>query len=119
VDSSGPERVPVGELIDLERLARDGRPPTPARIRAALPRGWVLDADGRHARRDGRVLFRESWILVGALLTFGAAALGLFWQTFPRGWSGIVRALVLLLAMLALGGFVAPLVTRAVYRRRD
>jgi len=118
VAEPGPERVPVGELVDLAQLGREGRPPTPAEIRAALPRGWVLEADGRHARRDGRVLFRESWVLISALLAFGTAGLGLFWQTFPRGWGGVVRALVLVLVMLVLGGWIAPLVTRAVYRRR-
>ncbi len=111
------KRVPVGELVDLEALARDGRPPTPARIRAALPRGWVLDADGRTARRDGRVFFRDSWVLLSGLIMFGAAGIGLFWQTFPRGWSGVTRAALLVAMMLVLGGVVAPLVTRAVYRR--
>ncbi len=114
-----PERVPIGELVDLELLSRDGRPATPARIREALPRGWVLDSDGQHARRDGRILFRESGVLVSGLLVFGAAALGLFWQTFPRGWSGVKRACVLVVVMLVLGGWIAPLVTRAVYRRHD
>ena len=109
-------RVAVDTLVDLAALGRGGRPPTPAELRRALPPGWVLEADGRHARRDGRVLFRESWVLLTGLVVFGAAGIGLFWMTFPRGWSGVARAAVLVLAMVVLGGLVAPLVTRAVYR---
>lgn len=113
----GPERVPIGELVDLDALRRGGREPTPARLRAALPRGWVLEDDLRHARRDARLLFREGWILLVGLVVFGSAAVGLFWSTFPRGWSGVLRGAVLLAALLLIGGVVAPLVTRALHRR--
>lgn len=109
-------RVPVETLVDLDSLGRGGRAPTPAELRRALPPGWVLEPDGRHARRDGRVLFRESWVLLTGLIVFGAAGIGLFWMTFPRGWGGVARAGVLVVAMVLLGGVVAPLVTRAVYR---
>ena len=112
-----PERVPIEELIDLEALRQGGREPTPARLRAALPRGWVLEDDQRHARRDARLLFREGWILVVGLVVFGSAAVALFWSTFPRGWSGLLRAAVLLGVMLVLGGLVAPAITRALHRR--
>jgi len=111
------ERVPIEELIDLEALREGGREPTPARLRAALPRGWVLEDDQRHARRDLRLFFREAWILVAGLVIFGSSAVLLFWSTFPRGWSGVVRALVLVGVMVLIGGLVAPTITRALNRR--
>ncbi|HVS11083.1 MAG TPA: hypothetical protein VMS76_14535 [Planctomycetota bacterium] len=110
-------RVRVDELIDPAELSRDGRPPTPAQLRAALPPGWVLEDDNQHARRDLRLLFRRGWILALALLCFGAAGIGLFWSTFPRGWSGVARALGLLAALLLIGGLIAPAITRALHRR--
>jgi hypothetical protein len=61
---------------------------------------------------------RDAWILLLGLACFGAAALGLFWQTFPSGWRGVARALVLLAILLLLGGVVGPLVSRALLRRR-
>lgn len=112
-----PQRVPVEELVDLEALSADGREPSPARLRAALPRGWVLEDDHRHARRDLRLFFREAWILIAGLVIFGSSAVLLFWSTFPRGWSGLVRAVVLVVVMLVIGGLVAPMVTRALHRR--
>jgi hypothetical protein len=111
------ERVPVATLVDLERLAADGRPLTPARLRAALPRGWVLEDDGVHARRDLRLLFREGWILAVGLVSFGAAVLGLFWWSFPRGVAGILRFALVIVVVLVAGGLVAPIVTRALNRR--
>ena len=111
------ERVPVSDLVDLERLAADGRPLTPARLRAALPRGWVLEPDGVHARRDLRLLFREGWILAVGLVSFGAAALGLFWWSFPRGVAGFLRFTLVIVVVLVAGGLVAPVVTRALNRR--
>lgn len=110
--------VPVEQLVDLEALRDDGRPPTPKQIREALPPGWVLDEDGRHARRDLRVLARDGWVLVLGLVCFGAAGIGLFWQTFPRGWSGIARFVTLLAIVLVAGGLVAPGITRALNRRQ-
>ena len=112
-----PERVPIEDLIDLTALREGGREPTPARLRAALPRGWVLEHDLRHARRDLRLFFREAWILIAGLAIFGASAVALFWSTFPRGWNGVLRAALLVLAMLVIGGLVAPLITRALNRR--
>ena len=72
----------------------------------------------KSAIRDRRLFHRGSWILVLGLVCFGAAAVGLFWQTFPRGARGITRALTLLAILLVLGGVVAPVVSRALLRRR-
>ena len=114
---SDSERVPVADLINLAALGRHGRPPTPAQVRAALPVGWVLDEDGRTARRDGRILHRHSVVLITGLLFFGVAGMGLFWTTFPRGWAGVGRAVTLLVVLLVAGGWVGPAVTRALMRR--
>ena len=114
---SEPERVPVEDLVDLAALRQDGRGPSPAKLRAALPRGWVLEDDHLHARRDARMIFREGWILLVGLVVFGSAGIGLFYMTFPRGWTGIVRALILLAALLVIGGLVAPMITKALNRR--
>lgn len=114
-------RVPIEELIDPERLAassRDaGREPTRRQVQAALPAGWVLDRDGRTAHRDARVMFREGWVLACGLVLFGAAGLGLFWHTFPSGWSGLARFATLIAILILIGGVVAPIISRAVYRR--
>lgn len=112
-----PQRVPVSELVDLDALGRDGRPPTPSQLRAALPPGWVLDEDGVTARRDGRALHRHGIVLIIGLVSFGAAGLGLFWTTFPRGWDGITRAAILIVVLFVAGGLVAPVMTRALNRR--
>jgi len=109
--------VPVEQLVDLERLRGDGRPPTPKAIRSALPAGWVLNSDGTTARRDLRVLARDGWVLVIGLISFGAVGLGLFWSTFPKGWRGIGRFAALIALVLVAGGLVAPLITRALTRR--
>lgn len=116
-DPATARRVPVSELVDLERLGRGGRPPTPAELRAALPPGWVLEPDGRTARRDRRVLHRGSWVLLLALVSFGAAGVGLFWMSFPRGAAGLLRLAGLLVLLVLAGGVVAPAVTRALNRR--
>ena len=111
------ERVPIGELVDLAALARDGRPVTPRRIREALPRGWALDDDNEHAHRDVRLLFREGWILILGLLVFGALG-GVFLSSgVPSGWAGVLRVLGLIALVLVFGGVAAPLITRALYRR--
>lgn len=107
------ERVRIDELIDAARL----RELRPSEIRGALPPGWVPDDDGVHARRDGRWLFRHGWVLITGLVTFGSAALFLFWSTFPSGWRGVARVVVLVVVVLLIGGLVAPLVTRALNRR--
>lgn len=112
-------RVPLAELVDLERLAAiKGRALTKPELRAALPRGWVLEDDGQHARRDLRLLFREGWILVVGMLVFGVLAVAISWQAFPRGWRGLASLAGSILLVLLAGGLVAPLVTRALYRGR-
>ena len=111
------ELVPVGDLVDLERLREGGREPTPSRIRAALPRGWALAEDGRHAYRDARLLFREGWILVVGLVVFGSVGLAFLWGGVPGGWSGALRIGVSVVAVLLVGGLVAPRITRALFRR--
>jgi len=110
--------VPVEELVDLARLGRDGRPPTPRELRAALPRGWALDEDGRHAHRDARLFFREGWILVLGLVLFGAIGGFFLIDAAPRGPAGAVRLLVLIGLVALAGGVAGPLVTRALHRRR-
>ena len=114
---SSRRRVPVSALVDLEMLRQDGRPPTPARIRSALPRGWALDDDHLHAHRDARLLFREGWILVLGLLVFGSVGLGFLWGAMPQGWSGVLRLATLAAIVLVVGGVVAPGITRALNRR--
>jgi hypothetical protein len=106
-------RVPLEDLVEPERLARLGPAPSPRELRALLPRGWVLDDDGRGAHRDRRLAFREGWVLVLGLVAFGAAAAGLFWWSFPRGSAGLLRFALVVLVVLVAGGVVAPLVTRA------
>ena len=112
-----PRRVPVSELVDLERLRSDGRAPTPRQIRAALPRGWALDDDGEHAHKDARLLFREGWILVCGLVVFGSVGLVFLWGAVPRGWSGVLRLVVLVAIVVVVGGLVGPLITKALNRR--
>lgn len=110
-------RVHVDELVDRSRIRRDGRPPTPAELRAALPSGWKLDDDGEHAVRDLRLFFSQSWVLLLGLVTFGAAAVGLFATTFPKGPRALVRVAILVAVMIVIGGVIGPLVTRALNRR--
>ena len=111
-------RVPVEDLVDVDALRAGGRRPTPKELREALPAGWVLDADGRTARRDLRWLARDGWVLVLALVCFGAAGAGLFWSTFPRGLGGLARFAALVAVVLLAGGVVAPMITRALHARR-
>jgi hypothetical protein len=111
------ERVRVDELVDLARLGRAGAPPTPSDIRAALPRGWVLDDDGEYAHRDRRWMFTNGWILICAMAAFAAVAIGIYASTAPRGWRGLSRVAILLALLVLIGGVVGPLVTRALIRR--
>jgi hypothetical protein len=90
--------------------------PSPREIRESLPRGWVLDADGKTARRDARLLFREGWMLLLCLVCFAAAAAGLFWWSFPRGSAGWVRLAGAIAVLLLAGGIAAPVLTRALTR---
>jgi hypothetical protein len=110
-------RRPIEELVDLESLSGEGRDPSPRAIREALPPGWVLDEDGKTARRDLRILAREGWVLALGLIIFGGATIVLFMETFPKGWKGVGRAGLLIVVVLVAGGFVGPLVTRALNRR--
>ncbi len=109
-------RVPVEDLVDLEALASGDRPASPKTIRQALPPGWVLDEDGCTARKDLRVMARTGPVLVLGLVLFGGAIIFLFMETFPKGWKGVTRAGILIAIMLAVGGIVGPLVTRALNR---
>ncbi len=111
------DSVPIDQLVDLDSLAAPGREPTRTRIREALPPGWVLEPDGRHARRDLRVLARDGWVLALGLVCFGAAGLGLFYSTFPRGLRGIGRFVGLIVVVLLMGGLVGPMITRALMRK--
>ena len=112
-ESVDPSVVHVSELVDLDAIGPGHRPPTPAELRAALPRGWVLEPDNEHARRDLRLFFREGWILIVGLVVFGGVGAALFWQTFPSGWRGVTRLAGLLVLVLLAGGVVGPMVTRA------
>lgn len=111
------DTVPVTELVDLAALTSEDRPPTAREIRAALPRGWVLEPDGVTARRDLRLFFREGWILVLGLVLFGAGGAIFFWDVFPRGWDGVLRLVLLVGAVLLAAGVVAPIITRALYKK--
>ena len=107
--------VPIEELIEPGVLGPD---PSQRAIRAALPRGWALNDDGKTARRDLRLLFREGWILVVGMVVFGSVGVGLFIMSFPRGASGWFYALGLVVVLLLIGGLIAPAVTRALMSRK-
>jgi hypothetical protein len=109
--------MPVEQVVDLFRLPSGGCPPTPHEIREALPRGWVLDEDGVTAQSDARLLFKEGWVLIVGLVCFGAAVIGLFYFTFPRGGAGWLRVAILIGLVVIAGGLVAPIITRALTRR--
>jgi hypothetical protein len=64
-----------------------------------------------------RLFFREAWVLLLAMVMFGAAAAGLFWWSFPSGGGAWVRLGVGVALLVLVGGFVAPIVTRALKRR--
>lgn len=111
------ELVPLEDLLPPELLGADGERPSARELRAALPRGWALADDGRHAYRDARLLFREGWILVLGLVVFGSVGLGFLWGAMPAGWAGIARLALLVAVVLLVGGLVAPRITRALLRR--
>jgi len=68
--------------------------------------------------RNGRIGFGEGWMLALCLVCFGAAALGLFWWSSPRGAAGWIRLAASAAVVLLAGGIAAPIVTRALLRRR-
>jgi hypothetical protein len=109
-------RVPLEELIEPERLRMLGETPSPAHLRALLPRGWVPDEDGRHARRDLRLFFREGWILALCLVVFGSLGALFVLGAMPRGLSGVARVLALVLVLWLAASWVGPLITRALKR---
>lgn len=111
------KHVPLEELIELESLGTPERPPSMRELRAALPRGWALDDDGRTAHRDLRLFFREGWVLLLGLALFGTGAVIFFWEVLPSGWSGVLRVALLLAIVLLAAGLVAPGITRALYRK--
>jgi hypothetical protein len=111
------ELVPLAQLIDVQALAAPGRPLTPRRIREALPRGWALAEDNQHAYKDVRLFFREGWILILGLLIFGALGSIFIYRGLPAGFGGLARLVGLLAVLLLVGGYVGPLITRALTKR--
>ena len=118
VDEPAPQSglVPLAELVEPERLRALGPSPSPAALRALLPRGWVPAEDGRHARRDLRLFFREGWILVLCLIVFGSVGAMFLVGAMPRGWSGVLRVLALLGAVGLAAGLAGPMITRTLRR---
>jgi hypothetical protein len=110
------QRIPITELVEPERLAALGSAPSPAELRALLPRGWVPAGEGL-ARRDLRLFFREGWILVLCLLGFGALGAMFLLGALPRGWGGVLRVLGLVLVVWLAAGLAGPLITRALRGR--
>ena len=109
-------RVSIAELVDPARLRALGPRPSPAALRACLPRGWVLAEDGLHARRDLRLFFREGWILVLCLIVFGTVGAMFVLGAVPRGWSGLLRVLGLVAIVWLAAGLAGPRITRALRR---
>jgi len=106
-------QVSLHELIDPARLRALGPSPSPAALRALLPRGWVPCADGLHARRDLRLFFREGWILVLCLVVFGSLGAMFVLGAVPRGWDGVLRVVGLVAIVWLAAGLAGPLITRA------
>jgi hypothetical protein len=117
VSGSVRAQVPLSELIAPEQLQALGPRPSPAALRALLPRGWVPCEDGAHARRDLRLFFREGWILALCLVVFGVLGLGFVLGAMPRGWSGTLRVLGLVALVWLAAGLAGPRITRALQRR--
>ncbi|MSR63285.1 MAG: hypothetical protein EXS08_12655 [Planctomycetes bacterium] len=106
-------RVPITELVEAERLRALGAAPSPRALRALLPRGWVPEDDGLHARRDLRVFFGQGWMLALCLVVFGSVGAVFVLGAVPRGWSGVLRVLLMLGVVWLAAGIAAPLITRA------
>ena len=111
------ERVRIEQLVDLSKAGRGGAPPTRSDLRRALPKGWVLDDDGLHALRDRRLLFGQGWVLLTAMVVFGALSIVIYASAAPRGWSALIRVGILVIVLVLIGGVIGPLLTRALYRK--
>lgn len=109
-------RVPIEQLVDPAVLGDGSRPVHPYKLRDALPPGWILEPDLKHARRDRRLLAGGGWVLVIGMVSFGSVALMLWRDTFPKGIGPYLRLGGLLAVILLVGGFVAPMITRALTR---
>ncbi len=109
-------RVPIRALVAPERLSALGPEPTPAQLRALLPRGWVPAEDG-FARRDLRLFFREGWILALCLVSFGSVGVAFLLGAMPRGLGGVLRVLGLMALVWLAAGVAGPLITRALRGR--
>lgn len=109
-------RVPIDELVEPAALRALGPEPSPARLRALLPRGWV-PAEAGLARRDLRLFFREGWILVLCLIGFGSLGAMFLLGAVPRGLGGFVRLAGLVAGVVLAAGLAGPLITRAVRGR--
>ena len=106
-------RVPIAALVEPERLRALGPAPGPRELRALLPRGWVPEDDGLHARRDLRVFFGQGWLLLLCLVVFGSVGAAFVLSALPHGWSGVLRVLGMLVAVWLAAGIAGPLITRA------
>jgi len=115
-DEKGKRRR-IEALVNLESSSENGATPSARRIRAALPRGWVLEDDGRHARRDRRLFFRQSWILLFALVAFASVAVVFFWGALPHSLLGFARVLAMIALVLVVGGVAGPLISRSLQQR--
>jgi hypothetical protein len=116
---SGARRlVPLDELIGAERMQALGPAPSQAALRAALPRGWVPAEDGRHARRDLRLFFREGWILALCLVSFGTLGAMFLLGAMPRGARGLGRLALLVFVLWIAATYAGPRITRALKRSR-
>ena len=104
-------RVPIAELVAAVRAL--GEAPSPRELRALLPRGWVPEDDGLHARRDLRVFFGQGWMLALCLVVFGSVGAVFVLGAVPRGWSGVLRVLLMLGVVWLAAGIAGPLITRA------
>lgn len=109
-------RVPIAALVAPERLAALGSEPSPAKLRALLPRGWVPAEEGL-ARRDLRLFFREGWILASCLVVFGTLGAMFVLGAMPHGRGGGLRVLGLVGVVALAGGLAGPLITRALRGR--
>jgi hypothetical protein len=106
--------VPIEELVDPALFGDGTKTPHPYKLRDALPPGWILEPDLKHARRDRRVLAGGGWVLVIGMISFGTVAFFIFRDAFPKGFGGFLRLGAMLAIVLLAGGIVGPMVTRIV-----